>query len=108
MAATQGCGVLTGSKYQIYHAAGTAELRTQGNVIDEQSTRKGLFYPKLVQPFGSINHPIIASVHLISVCHSKDQLPLESKYLLSNSERNTRGEKSEQVDMSLPLIRAFQ
>jgi|SRR6266850_1360531 len=87
MAATQGCGVLKG-KYQVVSPAGTAKLRTQGNVIDEQSTRKGLFYTKLVQPLGVINHPVIASVHFISVCHGKDQLPLESKYLLNR--RNAR------------------
>lgn len=79
MAATQGCSVLKG-KYQIYYAAGTAESRTQGNVVDEQRTGQGLFYAKLIQPFGGINHRVIVCVHLISVCHGKDQLPLESKY----------------------------
>src|SRR5487761_667812 len=87
MAATQGCGVLT-SKHQVYHAARTEGLRTQGNVIDKQCTRKCHLDPELIQPLRSIDHSIIASVHLISVCHSKDQLPLKSKYLLNNSERD--------------------
>jgi len=61
------------------------KLQTQGNGIDEQSTRKSHLYPKLVQPYGGIDHSIIASVHFISICHSKDQLPLKSEYLVNNS-----------------------
>jgi hypothetical protein len=60
-----------------------AKLRTERNLIDEQSTWQNLSDRKLISPFGSIYHSIIATAHLISIRHSEDQLPLKAEHFVS-------------------------
>jgi len=77
MAAIQGCGAL--KALSLHQGGKEARTHTERNVIDKQSTRLNMFYPKLVHLFGGVNHDVVMLVRFISVCCSKDQLPLKAK-----------------------------
>ena len=56
-------------------------IHTERNVIDGQITHEVLFSRQLIPPFAIIKQPITAIVHLIAICHSKDQRPLKAEHL---------------------------
>ena|SRR5712672_1534772 len=83
MAAIQGCGAL--KALSLHQGGKEARTHMERNVIDKQSTRLNMFYPKLVHLFGGVNHDIIALVRFISICRSKDQLSLKTKRFFPNN-----------------------
>jgi len=61
------------------------KIRTERDVIEEQSIEREHFQRKLIPPFGSVKKLIITPMHLISICHGEGQLSLKANHLPSNS-----------------------
>jgi hypothetical protein len=61
------------------------KIRTERDVIYEQSIERDHFHRKLIPPFGSVKKLVIAPMHFISICHGEDQLSLKAKHLPNNS-----------------------
>jgi hypothetical protein len=62
-----------------------ARFHTKRKVVNQQSTREDFLLRKAAHPFGSVEHSVIAILHLIAICHGKDRFSLKSKYFPNNS-----------------------
>jgi hypothetical protein len=61
------------------------KIHTERNVIEDESIQRDPVKGELIPLFGSLNHLIIAPLHLISICHGENQLALKAESLPSNS-----------------------
>ena len=60
-------------------------FHTERKLINEQNTRQDIFLRKVAEPPGSVEHSIVALMHLIAICHGEESFSLKAKYLPNNS-----------------------